>query len=187
MYYNLVANLEQPCTKLPATGPPTILFEVFWTQQKRKRLVEVALEGIDLPPDDYPFYVTIGADGPLTPTALAELLDDAALDGHLPRAAARAPRPCRADRQSRRRALVPDPADPGRAGGCSTRRGRASGATPRRSRRGSARRKTTALALEPRRAQEGDRRGAGRYACRTRPMSSAVGTPPCRMYARGSR
>jgi len=60
---------------LPATGPPTILFEVFWTQQKRKRLVEVALDGIELPPDDYPFYVTIGADGPLTPTALAEILD----------------------------------------------------------------------------------------------------------------
>ncbi len=60
---------------MPATGPPTILFEVFWTQQKRKRLVEVALEGLDLPPDDYPFYVTIGADGPLTPTGLAELLD----------------------------------------------------------------------------------------------------------------
>ena len=60
---------------MPATGPPTILFEVFWTQQKRKRLVEVALEGTELPPDDYPFYVTIGADGPLTPTALAELLD----------------------------------------------------------------------------------------------------------------
>jgi DNA-binding MarR family transcriptional regulator len=59
---------------LAATGPPTILFEVFWTQQKRKRLVEVALEGTELPPDDYPFYVAIGADGPLTPTALAELL-----------------------------------------------------------------------------------------------------------------
>ena len=76
MYYNLVANIEQPCTKsLPATGPPTILFEVFWTQQKRKRLIEVALAGIDLPPEDYPFYVTIGADGPLTPTGLAEILD----------------------------------------------------------------------------------------------------------------
>jgi DNA-binding MarR family transcriptional regulator len=60
---------------VPATGPPTILFEVFWTQQKRKRLVEAALEGTDLPPDDYPFYVTVGADGPLTPTALAELLE----------------------------------------------------------------------------------------------------------------
>jgi len=58
-----------------ATGPPTILFEVFWTQQKRKRLIEAALEGLDLPPEDYPFYVTIGVDGPLTPTALAEILD----------------------------------------------------------------------------------------------------------------
>ena len=75
MYYNLVANLEQPCTKLATTGPPTILFEVFWTQQKRKRLIEVALAGTDLPPEDYPFYVTIGADGPLTPTQMAEILD----------------------------------------------------------------------------------------------------------------
>ncbi|HEY7148002.1 MAG TPA: hypothetical protein VH420_01025 [Gaiellaceae bacterium] len=60
---------------MAATGPPTILFEVFWTQQKRKRLIEVALAGVDLPPEDYPFYVTIGADGPLTPTRMAELLD----------------------------------------------------------------------------------------------------------------
>jgi DNA-binding MarR family transcriptional regulator len=60
---------------LTATGPPTILFEVFWTQQKRKRLIEVALAGTDLPPEDYPFYVTIGADGPLTPTRMAEILD----------------------------------------------------------------------------------------------------------------
>src|SRR5690242_18847562 len=59
---------------MPDTGPPTILFEVFWTQQRRKRLVEQALAGLELPPEDYPFYVTIGADGPLTPTALAELL-----------------------------------------------------------------------------------------------------------------
>lgn len=75
IYYNLVANLEQPCTKLPETGPPTILFEVFWTHQKRERLVEAALAGVGLPPEDYPFYVTIGADGPLTPTELAELLE----------------------------------------------------------------------------------------------------------------
>ena len=60
---------------MAATGPPTILFEVFWTQQKRKRLLEAALAGIDLPPEDYPFYVTIGADGPLTPTRMAEILD----------------------------------------------------------------------------------------------------------------
>ena len=59
---------------MPTTGPPTILFEVFWTQQKRKLLIESALEGTGLPPEDYPFYVVIGADGPLTPTALAALL-----------------------------------------------------------------------------------------------------------------
>jgi DNA-binding MarR family transcriptional regulator len=60
---------------MSATGPPTILFEVFWTHQKRKRLIEAALEGVGLPPEDYPFYVTIGVDGPLTPTAMAELLE----------------------------------------------------------------------------------------------------------------
>ena len=50
------------------TGPPTILFEVFWTQQKRQRLIELALAETDLPPEDYPFYVLIGAEGPWTPT-----------------------------------------------------------------------------------------------------------------------
>ena len=53
------------------TGPPTILFEVFWTQQKRKRLIETALADTELPPEDYPFYVLIGAEGPWTPTGLA--------------------------------------------------------------------------------------------------------------------
>jgi DNA-binding MarR family transcriptional regulator len=57
------------------TGPPTILFEVFWAQQKRKLLVEAALEGIPLPPEDYPFYVVIGAEGPWTPTGLAARLE----------------------------------------------------------------------------------------------------------------
>src|SRR5256885_5589697 len=56
------------------TGPPTILFEVFWAQQKRKRLIETALGGLGLPPEDYPFYVLIGAEGPWTPTGLAERL-----------------------------------------------------------------------------------------------------------------
>src|SRR6059058_6425223 len=56
------------------TGPPTVLFEVFWTQQKRKRLIEIALAETDLPPEDYPFYVLIGAEGPWTPTGLAERL-----------------------------------------------------------------------------------------------------------------
>jgi DNA-binding MarR family transcriptional regulator len=56
------------------TGPPTILFEIFWTQQKRKRLIEAALTDTDLPPEDYPFYVLIGAEGPWTPTGLAARL-----------------------------------------------------------------------------------------------------------------
>jgi DNA-binding MarR family transcriptional regulator len=57
------------------TGPPTILFDVFWAQQKRKRLIEAALAGIPLPPEDYPFYVMIGAEGPWTPTGLAARLE----------------------------------------------------------------------------------------------------------------
>src|SRR5262249_42944116 len=56
------------------TGPPTVLFEVFWAQQKRKRLIEQALAGTELPPEDYPLYVLIGAEGPWTPTGLAERL-----------------------------------------------------------------------------------------------------------------
>ena len=56
-------------------GPPTVLFEVFWTQQKRKRLIETALAGVELPPEDYPLYVLIGAEGPWTPTGLAERLE----------------------------------------------------------------------------------------------------------------
>lgn len=59
---------------MPEIGPPTILFEVFWTQQRRKRLIENALAGLELPPEDYPFYVLIGAEGPWTPTSLAERL-----------------------------------------------------------------------------------------------------------------
>jgi DNA-binding MarR family transcriptional regulator len=56
------------------TGPPTILFEIFWAQQKRKRLVAEALAGLEVPAEDYPFYVMIGAEGPWTPTGLAERL-----------------------------------------------------------------------------------------------------------------
>jgi DNA-binding MarR family transcriptional regulator len=59
---------------MPDTGPPTILFEVFWAHQKRKCLIEAALAGVELPPEDYPFYVLIGAEGPWTPTGLAERL-----------------------------------------------------------------------------------------------------------------
>jgi DNA-binding MarR family transcriptional regulator len=56
------------------TGPPTVFFDVFWAQQKRKRLIERALAGTELPPEDYPLYVLIGAEGPWTPTGLAARL-----------------------------------------------------------------------------------------------------------------
>lgn len=57
------------------TGPPTILLDVFLANQRRKRMIETALEGTDVPPEDYPFYVFIGADGPWTPTGLAAFFD----------------------------------------------------------------------------------------------------------------
>jgi DNA-binding MarR family transcriptional regulator len=53
-------------------GPDTILLDLFRTNQLRERLVEVSLAGLELPPEDYPFYVLIGAEGPWTPTLLAE-------------------------------------------------------------------------------------------------------------------
>jgi DNA-binding MarR family transcriptional regulator len=52
-------------------GPDTILLDLFRTNQVRERLIESALEGLELPPADYPFYVLIGAEGPWTPTALS--------------------------------------------------------------------------------------------------------------------
>jgi DNA-binding MarR family transcriptional regulator len=52
----------------------TILLDVFAANQKRERLIEQALVGTDLPPEDYPFYVYIGVEGPLTPTELAREL-----------------------------------------------------------------------------------------------------------------
>jgi DNA-binding MarR family transcriptional regulator len=53
------------------TGPDTILLDLFRTNQVRERLLAAALEGLELPPEDYPFYVLVGAEGPWTPTALA--------------------------------------------------------------------------------------------------------------------
>jgi DNA-binding MarR family transcriptional regulator len=52
-------------------GQDTILLDLFRTNQFRERLIEAALEGLELPPEDYPFYVLVGAEGPWTPTALA--------------------------------------------------------------------------------------------------------------------
>ena len=57
------------------TGPPTILFDLFLANQRRKRMIAAALAGIELPPEDYPFYVFIGAEGPWTPTGLAGRLE----------------------------------------------------------------------------------------------------------------
>ena len=52
----------------------TILLDVYSANQKRERLIEAALAGTDLPPEDYPVYVMIGIEGPLTPTDLARSL-----------------------------------------------------------------------------------------------------------------
>ena len=54
------------------TGPDTILLDLVRTNQVRERLIEASLAGLELPPEDYPFYVLIGAEGPWTPTLLAE-------------------------------------------------------------------------------------------------------------------
>ncbi len=53
------------------TGPETIFFDVFLTQQKRKEMIAHALAATDMLPEDYPFYVFVGAEGPWTPTGLA--------------------------------------------------------------------------------------------------------------------
>jgi DNA-binding MarR family transcriptional regulator len=53
------------------TGPDTILLDLFRTNQFRERLIVTALEGLELPPEDYPLYVLIGAEGPWTPTGLS--------------------------------------------------------------------------------------------------------------------
>ena len=56
---------------MPESGPDTILLDLFRTNQVRERLIASALEGLELPPEDYPMYVMIGAEGPWTPTAFA--------------------------------------------------------------------------------------------------------------------
>jgi len=50
---------------------PTILLDLFLTNQRRRRMVEAALAGTELPAEDYPLYVLVGAEGPWTPTGLA--------------------------------------------------------------------------------------------------------------------
>ena len=50
----------------------TILLDLFRTNQLRERLIATAMEGTELPPEDYPMYVLVGTEGPWTPTGLAE-------------------------------------------------------------------------------------------------------------------
>lgn len=57
------------------SGGPTILLDLFLTNQRRKRMIEAALEQAALPAEDYPLYVLVGAEGPWTPTALARRLE----------------------------------------------------------------------------------------------------------------
>jgi DNA-binding MarR family transcriptional regulator len=57
-----------------STGP-TILLDVFLTNQHRKRMIEAALAQTELPAEDYPVYVLVGAEGPWTPTGLARRLE----------------------------------------------------------------------------------------------------------------
>jgi len=60
---------------VPDDGSETILLDLFRTNQVRERLIATAMDGLELPPEDYPFYVIIGAEGPWTPTALAARLE----------------------------------------------------------------------------------------------------------------
>ena len=52
----------------------TILFDLFATNQKREHLIEEALAGTDLPPEDYPLFVYLGTTQPVTPTEVAREL-----------------------------------------------------------------------------------------------------------------
>src|SRR3954454_11894515 len=58
-----------------SSGGPTILLDVFLTNQRRKRMIAAALEQAELPAEDYPVYVLVGAEGPWTPTGLARRLE----------------------------------------------------------------------------------------------------------------
>ena len=58
-----------------SSSGPTIFLDLFLTNQHRKRMVEVALAQTELPPEDYPVYVLVGAEGPWTPTGLAARLE----------------------------------------------------------------------------------------------------------------
>src|SRR5215475_8303147 len=58
-----------------AGGGPTILLDLFLTNQHRKRMIEAALAEAEMPAEDYPLYVLVGAEGPWTPTGLSKRLE----------------------------------------------------------------------------------------------------------------
>jgi len=58
-----------------SSGGPTILLDLFLTNQRRKQMIEAALAQSELPAEDYPLYVLVGAEGPWTPTGLAKRLE----------------------------------------------------------------------------------------------------------------
>src|ERR1700748_2792026 len=58
-----------------AFGGPTILLDLFLTNQRRKRMIDAALARTELPGEDYPVYVLVGAEGPWTPTGLAKRME----------------------------------------------------------------------------------------------------------------
>ena len=58
-----------------AGGGPTILLDVFMANQRRKLMIEAALAEAELPAEDYPVYVLVGAEGPWTPTGLSRRLE----------------------------------------------------------------------------------------------------------------
>src|SRR5436190_8592227 len=60
---------------MPENTYETVLFDVFLANQARQQLIATALEGTELPPEDYPLYVFVGAEGPWTPTGLAQRLE----------------------------------------------------------------------------------------------------------------
>ena len=56
------------------TGPETILFDLFLANKARERMIARALDDTGVPPEDYPLYVFVGAEGPWTPTGLSARL-----------------------------------------------------------------------------------------------------------------
>ena len=73
-YHNVAGHYHKVALVVDDSSE-TILLDVFRTNQVRERLVATAMDGLELPPEDYPFYVLIGTEGPWTPTALAARME----------------------------------------------------------------------------------------------------------------